>query len=78
MLHHHGIGVFSIQEATQSIIEAQHLRWRKATRANTVAGTHSAAPTSMRELLIMVIAELFNEPKPGMNQLVNLFWVHPI
>ena len=78
MLYHHGIGIFSTQEATQRIVEAQHLRWKEPTRTNTVAGTHSAAPTSMGELLIMVIAELFNQPKPGMNQLVNSFWVHPI
>jgi hypothetical protein len=60
MLYYHGIGVFATQEATQSIIETQHLRWRKAARAHPVACPHSPAPTSMRELFIMVVTKLLD------------------
>jgi hypothetical protein len=60
MLYHHGIGVFPTQEAIQSVIEAQHLRWRKAARAHAVACPHPPAPTSMRELFIMVVTKLLD------------------
>jgi len=59
MLYHHGIGVFATQ-ATQSIIEAQHIKWRKAARAHPVAWPHFPAPASMRELLIMVVTKLLD------------------
>jgi hypothetical protein len=60
MLYRHGIGILSTQETTQSIIEAQHFRWRKAARAHPVAGPHSPAPTSMRELFIMLVTKLLD------------------
>jgi hypothetical protein len=71
MLYDHRIGVFSTQEATQSIVEAQHLRWRKAARAHPVACPHSPAPTNMREFFIMVVTKLLDKSKSAMDHFVN-------
>ena len=71
MLYQHGIGVFSTQETTQSIIEAQHLRGRKAARAHPVASPHSAAPTSMRERFLMRVTKLLDESKSAVDHFVN-------
>jgi hypothetical protein len=71
MLYLHGIGVFSAQETTQFAIETQYLRWRKAARAHPVAGPHSPAPTSMRELFTMLVTKLLGQRKTAVDYAVN-------
>jgi len=77
VFHRRRIRVVVTQELAQRFIETSHVDWRKPSGSDSVARSHPSTPASVRELFIVVVAELLDQCEAAVDQLVDPLRKYP-